>query len=80
LPQAQKAKLDQYDAELVQEIKGGDEARFKGTLSELLHWVRSSGTKVADADIQSSDVVLPSEDMSLKEAQDLMAQNGMLTG
>ncbi|HEX3630404.1 MAG TPA: PspA/IM30 family protein [Candidatus Dormibacteraeota bacterium] len=73
LQQNDRAKLDQFDADLLAAIKAGDEPRFKGTLTTLLSWVRGAGQKLANDDLSTSDVVLPSSDMSLTEAQDLMA-------
>src|SRR5438309_249299 len=73
LPEADRRKLDQFDADLMSAIRAGDEPRFKGTLTTLLSWVRSEGQKLPGDDLSSSDVVLPSSDMTLKEAQDLVA-------
>jgi phage shock protein A len=73
LQQADRGKLDQFDADLMAAIRAGDEPRFKGTLTQLLSWVRSTGRKLPASDLSTSDVVLPSSDMTLKEAQDLVA-------
>jgi len=73
LPEADRRKLDQFDADLMSAIRAGDEPRFKGTLTTLLTWVRSEGQKLPGDDLSGSDVVLPSSDMTLKEAQDLVA-------
>lgn len=73
LQQTDRAKLDQFDADLVSAVRAGDEQRFQDTLSQLLGWVRSNGQKLPAGDLSSSDVILPSSDMSFKEAQDLLA-------
>jgi phage shock protein A len=73
LQAADREKLDQFDADLMSAIRAGDQAAFKDTLNRLLGWVRSAGQKLPQSDISSSDVVLPSSDMTLKEAQDLVA-------
>ena len=80
LQQSDRAKLDQFDADLMSAIRAADEPRFKGTLTTLLSWVRSTGQKLPPADLSSSDVVLPSEDMTLKEAQDLVAGEPVFAG
>ena len=80
LQQSDRAKLDQFDADLMSAIRAGDEPRFKGTLTTLLSWVRSTGQKLPSSDLSSSDVVLPSADMSLKEAQELVAGEPVLSG
>ncbi len=73
LQQTDKAKLDQYDADLMAALRAGDEQRFHDSLSSLLRWVQSTGQKLPVQDLSTSDVVLPSQDMSFKEAQDLIA-------
>jgi phage shock protein A len=80
LQQADRARLDQFDADLMAAIKAGDEPRFDGKLSELLSWVRSSGQKLPPDDLSSSDVVLPSADMTLKDAQDLVSGEPAFAG
>lgn len=77
LPESARAKIDQYDADLVSAIRDADADRFKDTLTQLLGWIRSSGEKLPQSDLSSSDVVLPSADMTLKEAQDLLAGEGV---
>ena len=73
LQQADRAKLDQFDADLMAAIRAGDEPTFKGTLVTTLDWVRQTGQKLPLQDMSTSDIVLPSADMTLKEAQDLVA-------
>jgi phage shock protein A len=73
LQESDRARLDQFDSELMSAIRAADEQAFKSKLSQLLDWVRSTGKKTPRQDLSSSDVVLPSADMTLKEAQDLVA-------
>jgi len=80
LQQSDRARLDQFDADLMSAIKAADEPRFNATLSQLLGWVRSSGQKLPDGDLSASDVVLPSADMMLKDAQDLVAGEPAFAG
>ena len=80
LPDSARAKLDQFDAELVSAIRAADGARFGQTLTQLLDWIRSTGEKLPHDDLSPSEVVLPSSDMTLKEAQDLLAGEGLVAG
>jgi phage shock protein A len=73
LQRSDRARLDQFDADLMAAIRASDEPRFKGTLVTALDWVRQTGQKLPVQDMSTSDIVLPSADMSLKEAQDLIA-------
>ena len=80
LQRADRDKLDQFDRDLMSAIRAGDEPKFKQNLAGLLAWVRSSGQKLPHGDLSSSDIVLPSSDMSFKEAQDLVASEPILSG
>jgi phage shock protein A len=73
LQQSDRVKLDQFDADLMAAIRADDEPQFHGVLANLLSWVRSTGQKLPVQDMSGSDVVVPSADMSLKEAQALVA-------
>ena len=73
LQQTDRGRLDQFDADLMAAIRAGDEPRFHGVLANLLSWVRSTGQKLPVQDMSGSDIVVPSADMGLKEAQDLVA-------
>jgi phage shock protein A len=80
LQEADRAKLDQFDKDLMAAIRAGDDPKFKESLQRLLSWVRSAGQKLPHGDLSSSDIVLPSSDMTFKEAQDLVAGEPILSG
>ncbi|MGH7903989.1 MAG: PspA/IM30 family protein [Candidatus Dormibacteraceae bacterium] len=69
---ADKDALDALDQKLVGAIRGGDEARFKSTLAETIQFVRSRGTKLESASLLPSELVLPTEEMSLDEATKIL--------
>ncbi len=73
LAEADRAQLDAFDKDLVAAINAGDEAAFKGVLTHLLEFVRNRGQKLPPDQIVKSDIVVPSEDMSLEEAKAIMA-------
>ena len=73
LAESDRAQLDAFDKDLVAAINGGDEAAFKGVLTHLLEFVRNRGQKLPPDQIVKSDIVVPSEDMSLEEAKAIMA-------
>ena len=75
LGEADRAQLDAYDKDLAAAIASGDEAAFKGKLTELLAFVRSKGTKLGSDQVQKSDYILPADDMSLAEAKDIMSSS-----
>src|SRR5437660_8339383 len=55
LGEADRAQLDVYDKELAAAIKSGDDAAFKGKLTELLAFVRGKGTKLGGTETMKSD-------------------------
>ncbi len=73
LQQADREQLNRFDAEMVKAINSGDEAAFRAALHQSLEFVKTRGERLPHDQIQSSDVVLPSEDMTLAEAQKILA-------
>ncbi|TMD00376.1 MAG: hypothetical protein E6J03_12135, partial [Chloroflexi bacterium] len=70
--------LDTYDHTLVAAVRAGDDAAYHAALGELFTFVRDKGIHVPADDILGSDIVLPSDDMSLAEVTDLLAKEGWL--
>jgi phage shock protein A len=73
LQQADRDQLDRFDADLVAAIGAGDEAAFRGKLHQVLEFVKNRGERLPSNQLTRSDVVLPSEDMTLAEAKAIMA-------
>lgn len=61
-------QLDKLAGAAHDALDAGDEAAFTRSLAELLDFVRSNGTLVGDAEIETSDVILPPSDTTLAEA------------
>jgi hypothetical protein len=72
LSDAAAAELDKLDDGLVAAMDAGDAAAFSSALGALLAYVRQNGAKVPTDEIIPSDVILPSEDMTLDEAREIM--------
>ncbi len=47
-------------------------------LQELAETVRSSGERLDDTDLTPSDAIIPPEDLSLEEARELLAGEGLI--
>ena len=76
-------EVDKLDDRLMQAINDNDQAAFSATLNELLGYVRKNGEKVPVEEIISSDLIFPSEDVTLDEARAIMekaASSGQVTG
>ncbi|NNM97007.1 MAG: PspA/IM30 family protein [Candidatus Dormibacteraeota bacterium] len=73
---SERAQLEPLDKALSATIEGADAAEYPTALANLLNFVRAHGTALAPDQMVSSDVVLPSEDMTLEEATALLSGEG----
>lgn len=69
------ADVDRLDDRLMQAIEADDQTGFATALDELLGYVRARGEKVPVDEIISSDIIVPSEDMTLEEARAIMEKD-----
>lgn len=72
------ARLNELDDELSKAVDAGDEAALWHGLQALAETVRSSGEKLDDTDLRPSDAIIPPEDLSLDEARELLAGEGLI--
>ncbi|MHB1500552.1 MAG: PspA/IM30 family protein [Candidatus Dormibacteria bacterium] len=73
---AERPQLEPLDKALSAAIAAKDEAAYATALSGMLNFVRSHGSRVPEDQLVGSDVMLPSEDMTLDEATALMSGDG----
>ena len=73
-------RLNELDSALQPAADAGDEAAFTTALSTLLDAVRSLGTPLPDETITPSELVLPDEDTSLTQVQELLSDEGLIPG
>ena len=59
-------------------IVTGDPARFQELFDEMLQLVRSDGSKLADDELEESDVILPPPDTSFEEAAQEFTGDGLI--
>ena len=71
-------RLNELDAEVEKAVTAGDERALWTGLQALADAVRESGVKLADDDLSPSDAVIPPEDLSLEEAQELLQDEGFI--
>ena len=72
------ARLNELDDELAKAVEAGDEAALWHGLQALADTVRSNGERLDDADLTPSDAIIPPEDLSLEEARELLAGEGLI--
>ena len=66
-------QLDGYDKKVMAAIDGGQPAGLKQSVHDVIAFVKSHGLAVPDSENAASQVVLPSEDLTLDEAKKIMA-------
>lgn len=72
------ARLNELDDEVEKAVAEGDERALWTGLQALADTVRENGAKLADDDLSPSDAVIPPEDLSLEEAQELLQSDGFI--
>lgn len=76
LPEASMQRLNELDDALEAALE--DEQSFPAALKALLEAVRSSGTRVADEELVTSDVVLPAAEASVSEVRESLTDEGLI--
>jgi hypothetical protein len=71
-------QLNELDAAVVQAVEAGDEASFTSAFPALLDFVRANGTIVGDEEIETSDLILPPDDITLAEAGEEFTGEGLI--
>jgi len=71
-------RLNEIDERLASAVRAGDGDAVRRGLRELADTVRESGTRLADDDLSASDAIVPPEDLSLAEAQELLSGSGLI--
>jgi len=72
------ASLNELDDEAVRALEAGEEERFRELLGRLAQRVRDTGERLDDADLAPSDLIVPPDDLSLAEARELFAGEGLI--
>ncbi|MCS7207903.1 MAG: hypothetical protein NZ951_08285 [Dehalococcoidia bacterium] len=80
VPSALLDTLNDLDNQAVDAVAKGDYARFLHLLRQMHRLVREQGKPLPPSDLRVSDVVLPSEDITLDEARALFGIAGLIPG
>lgn len=73
-------ELNELDAVVESAVRAGNEPAFADALVELLAGVRRLGTAHDVDSLDSSDLILPMQDASLAEVQEMLADDGLIPG
>jgi predicted PilT family ATPase len=71
-------RLNQLDSAVLAAIDAGEETAFKAAFSELLGFIRANGSVVGDEEIETSDLILPPDDITLAEAAEEFTGEGLI--
>jgi PspAA-like protein len=80
LDDGRHGRLNELDNAVAAAVAGSDEATFRAALAALLDFVRTEGERVGDAELVTSDVVLPHPEITLDEAREAFAGEGAVPG
>ena len=78
VPDDDAKRLNELDNQAVAAVEAGDEARFHAVFDEMLTLVRHDGHKLADDELEESDVILPPPDLSFDEARHEFTGDGLI--
>jgi PspA-Associated protein len=77
---AELDRLNEIDEKLVAAVAARDQTAFTTLLKQLIHGVREHGKAVPVDEFVESDVILPGEDATMDEVEDLFTGEGALPG
>jgi hypothetical protein len=69
------SRFEQLDQALTDAVHTGDQLTFQTALTDLVAYIRAQGVPVPYTEIIPSDVVVPTEDMTLAEAREFLDSN-----
>lgn len=78
LDDALHSRLNELDLAVLAAIDANDEAAFEGAFTELLEYVRAKGSRISDEEIETSDLILPPDDITLSEAAEEFTGEGLI--
>ena len=73
-------RLNELDNAVAAAAAAGDESAFRSSFDALIEFVSSAGERVGDAELVTSDHVLPAADTTLEEAREAFAGEGTFPG
>jgi hypothetical protein len=78
LPDGDEGRLNELEAEVQSALDGGRETDFPGSYGALLDYVRSAGERLAEDELEPSQVILPPADISFQEASREFTGEGLI--
>jgi hypothetical protein len=70
--------LNELDDQAGQAVEADDEENLRRLLGMIASAVRENGERLDDGDLTASEAIVPPEDLSLEEAKELFAGEGLI--
>jgi hypothetical protein len=78
VPDDAQARLHELDEQTVAAVDAGDEAAFHASFAALVDHIHATGERLADDELEPSDLMLPPADISLAEARAEFTGEGLI--
>jgi hypothetical protein len=69
--------LNKIDNRIVDLVNEGKAEEFRKELAKLISEIKEKGETIGEEEIVKSDLIVPPEDLSLKEAKDIFKGSGI---
>lgn len=71
-------QLNDLDDAVVAAVEANDSAEYEKRFAALIEYIRSNGTRLEDAELRESDVIVPPPDTDLEEARRDFTGEGLI--
>jgi len=71
-------ELNIIDNKIVDLVAREKEEEYTTELSKLIEMIRSNGKKLDDSELKESDIIVPPDDLTLKEAREIFTGDGLI--
>jgi PspA-Associated protein len=78
IPTEVEERLHELDSKTVEAIDAGDEPAFTESYGALVELIHASGERLADDELEPSDLMLPPADITLAEAREEFTGEGLI--
>jgi hypothetical protein len=78
IPEDAQPRLHELDVQTCSAIDAGDEDAFTSSYGALVELIHSAGERLADDDLEPSDLMLPPSDITLEEAREEFTGEGLI--
>jgi hypothetical protein len=73
-----RAQLNELDDRAQAAIDANDEPELDGKIDEMWQLVQERGERLADDELESSDLIIPPSDLTLDETRRLFSDEGLI--